>query len=136
MKDSLRIRVANGKYTVVQDASGRVQALRHGDEWRDCCGDSLILALAQRIEELEELCAWVRVEDKLPDDASALGPDECLEVFAQWDDGEVECSRYHYLGMDEPAFQRKCGTNEGCEGWGGNVGHVTHWRPMPGAVRA
>lgn len=75
---------------------------------------------------------WIEVKigNPLPDDvdgAPLLGPEDSMKVWAYWDDGEVEVSHYHYVGMDEPAFQRQCGTNEGCEGWGGNVGHVTHW---------
>ena len=48
----LSVSVDDGKYTVEQDLKGRVQALRHGEQWRDCTGDSLILALAQEVEDL------------------------------------------------------------------------------------
>lgn len=41
-------------YTVIQDERGGLYALRRGEPWRDCCGDGLILALAQEIEELRE----------------------------------------------------------------------------------
>ena len=50
----LNVSVWNGKYTVIQDYRGRLKALRHGEEWRDCCGDNLILVLAYEIEELRE----------------------------------------------------------------------------------
>lgn len=71
---------------------------------------------------------------KMPDDHDVLGPDESINVIARWDNGDIEQARYHYIGMDQPVFQRMCGTNEGCAGWGGeNVGHVTHWMPMPEA---
>jgi len=49
----VRVSVANGKYTYVLPQVGRAYALRYGEKWRDCCGDNFILALAQRIEELE-----------------------------------------------------------------------------------
>ena len=49
----LRVTVCDGKYTVIQESTGRLKALRYGEEWRDCCGDSLIMALAQRVDELE-----------------------------------------------------------------------------------
>ena len=49
----LRVSVCDGKYTVIQEAAGRLKALRYGEEWRDCCGDTLIMALAQRVDELE-----------------------------------------------------------------------------------
>jgi hypothetical protein len=52
--NELRVEVADGKYTVVMDAKGGLRALRYGEEWRDCCGDGLILALAQEIAELRE----------------------------------------------------------------------------------
>ena len=54
MKDTLRVTVYDGKYTVVMDAGGRMRALRHGEEWRDLTGDGLVLALAQEIEELRD----------------------------------------------------------------------------------
>ena len=47
----LCVTVADGKYTVILDDNG-LRALRHDEEWRDCCGDGLILALASEIEEL------------------------------------------------------------------------------------
>ncbi len=48
----LNVPVADGKYTVLVAADGRLKALRHGEEWRDCVGDGLVLALAQEVEEL------------------------------------------------------------------------------------
>jgi hypothetical protein len=42
----------NDKYTVYQDQSGRLKALRYGEEWRDCVGDNLIYSMAVEIEEL------------------------------------------------------------------------------------
>ncbi len=35
MKDLLRVDIASGKYTVVQDATGYLKALRHRDKWLD-----------------------------------------------------------------------------------------------------
>ena len=50
----MNIHLDNGKYTVVREGNGRVfKALRYGEEWRDLIGDNLILALCDRIEELE-----------------------------------------------------------------------------------
>lgn len=51
-RDMLRISVADGKYTVVQDASGRLSALRYGEPWRNLVGDNLVHALACEVEEL------------------------------------------------------------------------------------
>ncbi len=68
-------------------------------------------------------------EVTLPDDENPLGHDESVRVWARWDNGDVEVSFFHYTGIDDPVFQRLEGTNEGCEGWQGNAGHVTHWMP-------
>ena len=51
----LRVTVCDGKYTVMQREDGGVEALRHNEEWRDCCGDGLILGLAQEVETLREI---------------------------------------------------------------------------------
>ena len=49
-----KIILQEGKYTVLHENGANLRALRHGEEWRDLCGDGLVLALVQRIEELEE----------------------------------------------------------------------------------
>lgn len=49
-KDMLRIDVADGKYTLVQDSEGRQFALRHGTPWRQLTGDGLTLALGYELE--------------------------------------------------------------------------------------
>lgn len=49
-----RIELEGGKYTVLHEYGLNFRALRHGEEWRDLTGDGLILAMAHRIEELEE----------------------------------------------------------------------------------
>lgn len=50
----MRVTVQDGKYTVIMENDGRLHALRHGEPWRDCVGDKLILALAQEVETLRE----------------------------------------------------------------------------------
>lgn len=80
--------------------------------------------------------AWVSVDDwpkGCPDDDRPLGSEEFLPLILHWDDGEVEQGHYHYVGMDQPRFQRQCGTDEGGTGWKGDVGRVLHWRHMPKA---
>lgn len=47
------VMVYDGKYRYVFDNDG-ARAYRHGDPWRDCCGDGLILALAQDLEEARQ----------------------------------------------------------------------------------
>lgn len=53
--NTVGVTVENGKYTVKQDADGRLTALRYGEPWRDCCGDGLIYALAAEVESLRDL---------------------------------------------------------------------------------
>lgn len=48
----LYVPVCDGKYTVIQENTGNVKALRNGKEWRDCTGDNLILTLAQEVDSL------------------------------------------------------------------------------------
>jgi len=57
----INVTVYDGKYTVIQDETGNVRALRYGKEWRDCCGDGLVLALAQEIDTLREELEEVRI---------------------------------------------------------------------------
>lgn len=49
-----KIELLDGKYTVQHDNGTNFKALRYGEEWRDLTGDGLVLALVQRIEELQE----------------------------------------------------------------------------------
>lgn len=50
----LEVSVDNGKYTIIMKENGSMEALRHGETWRDLTGDGMVLALAQEIEELRE----------------------------------------------------------------------------------
>jgi hypothetical protein len=44
----------DGKYTIIfEQQPFRFEALRYGQSWRDLTGDKLVLAMAQRIHELE-----------------------------------------------------------------------------------
>ena len=74
----LKISVYGGKYTVVQDNTGHLRALRYGEEWRDCCGDGLILALAQEVEELKQLLQVANEPHKL---FNAQDPDCSIELI-------------------------------------------------------
>ena len=48
------MRVELEKYTYLfEENTGLATVLRNGLPWRDCQGDNFILAMAQRIEELE-----------------------------------------------------------------------------------
>lgn len=45
--------IVNEKYMVLHENGANLRARRHGEEWRDLSGDGLVLAMAQRIEDLE-----------------------------------------------------------------------------------
>ncbi|MFA6043402.1 MAG: hypothetical protein WC718_00335 [Phycisphaerales bacterium] len=69
MDNTLNVTVGDGKYTVVQGGDGGLRALRYGEEWRDCCGDGLIYALAVEVIKLraekEQLVEeWAKGADK------------------------------------------------------------------------
>ncbi len=53
-----RYELCDGKYTIeISQDFTKFIALRYGEEWRNLCGDGLILSLCQRIDELEaQLC--------------------------------------------------------------------------------
>lgn len=67
----LDVTVGGGKYTVQQDANGRLTALRYGEPWRDCCGDGLIFALATEIVRIRSawntgISKWRENHDSIP----------------------------------------------------------------------
>jgi len=76
--DLLSVTVYNGKYTVVQDHKGALRALRYDEEWRDCCGDGLILALAQEVDELRKL---VKLARDIYIDENDDGETDCVTPF-------------------------------------------------------
>ena len=49
------LNVKIGRYNVIQNNDGSLSAKRNGEQWRDLTGDNLVLALTQRIEELENV---------------------------------------------------------------------------------
>jgi len=62
----MKVSTDDGKYTVIQDSTGGMRALRYGEEWRDCTGDGMILTLAQ---DLQDARAEIqRLKDKIDDD--------------------------------------------------------------------
>jgi hypothetical protein len=54
MTTSTHITVEGGKYTLVLDPAN-FHALRHGEPWRDLCGDGFVMALGHEIEALREI---------------------------------------------------------------------------------
>lgn len=56
--------VVNDKYTVIHENGTGLRAIRYGCVYRDLIGDGLILAMAQRIEDLEEINDHLRQSQK------------------------------------------------------------------------
>lgn len=49
------IKLCDDKYEIIFDMeTGEFRALRYGEEWRNLCGDGMILSMFFRIQELEE----------------------------------------------------------------------------------
>jgi hypothetical protein len=62
----MEIPIEGGKYTLVFDEiTGRLSALRYGQSWRDCVGDSLILACMQEIMSTRD--AYNKAIEKIED---------------------------------------------------------------------
>lgn len=53
MSKTTTINLGDGKYTIQHEDGANLRALRHGEPWRELTGDGMVLALVQRIEELE-----------------------------------------------------------------------------------
>lgn len=51
---ALDVTVADGKYTVRQNVTGKLYVLRYNEPWRDLCGDGLVYSLAAEVEILRE----------------------------------------------------------------------------------
>jgi hypothetical protein len=60
LSDLLCVTIEGGKYTIKQGPTGGLRALRYGEEWRDLCGDSMVLCMAQEIERLRTLVDLAR----------------------------------------------------------------------------
>ena len=79
----LRVSTSDGKYTVIQHASGRTEALRYGEPWMTVTGSpgsNMILALAYDLEEAredarasrEDADAWCRVSTTIQESRRKL----------------------------------------------------------------
>ncbi len=89
--NNLSVTVGGGKYTVIQEESGTLAALRYGEPWRDLCGDGWVLALAVEIQRLRDKLGEIarqhtvaEFEEELGNDAEDLdwdlGYDHCIET--------------------------------------------------------
>lgn len=94
--------VYDGKYTVILTDKGELKALRYGEDWRDCVGDGLILALAQKIEFLRNSLKVI-IKNKTI---------FTLILDDHHNDIEVEL----YFDKDKALTEAKRYVNEECEG--------------------
>jgi hypothetical protein len=65
LDETFSISLHEGKYKVSHTNGTNFHALRHGQPWRDLTGDGLLLAMVQRIEELENRLATVHAQEPL-----------------------------------------------------------------------
>lgn len=83
----LNVTVGGGKYTVQMPVrGGGLRALRYGEPWRDCCGDSLIYELAAEVARLREMLGSTEAQsDELFSNTQA-----CQEGWALFNAGEIQ----------------------------------------------
>ena len=124
MSDMVKVSICDGKYTIIQDASGRTSVLRHGEEWRDSTGDNVILGAAyeiqklqDRIKRLEEAHSWRLIETAPSDYTWILGYDE--------KHGETGMIIFERGDESEPHW------TDGMREW-----EPTHWMPLPEEPKA
>lgn len=74
-----------------------------------------------RFNKEVSMSEWTFVIDGYPKD---------IDCWALWDDGEIEITKCLSRPRGGHYFQRRCGTDEGCMGWEGNVGAVVAWHSL------
>jgi hypothetical protein len=77
----LHVEIEDGKYTVIQEDTGTLHALRYGEPWRDLCGDKLVYCLAAEVEALRDEVK------RLERDNSVLQNDN-QDLFTKWSTGK------------------------------------------------
>jgi hypothetical protein len=101
----VNVKLPDGKYTIVQDATGRTKVLRYNAEWRDVTGDNVILACAYRIDELErELAAAQARIKRLEEDYMDL----IMQVERKFD-GETRHQTAKRYIMHTEQLANECG---------------------------
>lgn len=76
-------------YEVSHTNGADLTALRHGETWRNLAGDNLILALVDRIAELEEKeKLWLEPSDKMVN----AGISELQQKLDEWSEASVFAS--------------------------------------------
>ena len=77
------VKVCDGKYTYRQYKDGSQEALRHGETWRDLCGDNLVRCLAWELNEARErIVELERERDEISALVSDESSNECFEAQA------------------------------------------------------
>lgn len=61
----LRVDVADGKYTVIQESDGSLYALRNGERWSAFVGNNFVLAMAQEIQSLREKLSLASAKEEI-----------------------------------------------------------------------
>ncbi len=69
-----------GEYEIRHSNGADFHALRHGERWRELAGDNLVLAMASRIEQLEQ--AFTNPTS----DMVQAGLAEVQRMLDEWDD--------------------------------------------------
>lgn len=91
MSDMIKVSICDGKYTIIQDASGRTNVLRYGEAWRDVTGDNVILGAAYEIEKLQE-----RI--KQLEDNRTMAAANSLANMLSYEDAVAKIKRLEELG--------------------------------------
>ena len=74
MKTEIKV----GEYTVIHENGTNFHALRHGEPWHVLTGNNLVLALVNRIEQLEKL--WTEPTEQMVN----AGIAEVQTTLEQW----------------------------------------------------
>ena len=91
------ITLSEGKYVVREKPNGSLEALRHGEPWRDLTGDGLVFSMFHRLLEL----SWIPVTERLPtgEDANEYGD-------VDWSNGK-EIWEAHYTEPREATHWKR-----------------------------
>jgi len=106
----MRIDLYDGKYTYVCNDDGSDQhALRYGERWRDLTGDGFVLAMAQKIEELEQ---EVNHQQSYIDNALDNSKEQMIERIAELEESlrtvaQTRCVSYEDLAKRDLEQQVK-----------------------------
>lgn len=86
-----------GEYEVRHDNGTHFTATRHGQLWRDLTGDNLVLALVDRIAELEKL--WLEPTDEMLNTGIAEAQSQ-LEAMSEQQNADGECDYHGYIEVE------------------------------------